>query len=101
MVTSLVFPFSLSLSLSSQTHTKPGSLRSRTLSLSLSLFLFGAGAYLGLLYVGLLCVCEIRYKHGEVKASEVPHSITRSNWVTFQSAPQSPKTTALLQSNKS
>jgi hypothetical protein len=54
-----------------------------------------------LLYVGLLCVCEIRYKHGEVKAGEVPHSITKSNWVTFQPAPQSPKTTALLQSNKS
>jgi hypothetical protein len=90
-------PF-LSLSLSSQTHTKPGSLLSRPVSLSL--FLFGAGAYLGLLYVGLLCVCEIRYKHGEVKACEVPHSITGSNWVTFQSAPQSPKSTALLQSNK-
>jgi hypothetical protein len=54
-----------------------------------------------LLYVGLLCVCEIRSKHGDVKACEVPHSITGSNWVTFQSAPQSPKTTALLQSNKS
>jgi hypothetical protein len=87
---------SLSLSLFSDTHEAWLSL-SRPVSLSLSLSLFGAGAYLG-----LLCVCEIRYKHGEVKACEVfSHSITGSNWVTFQSAPQSPKTTALLQSNKS
>lgn len=101
MVTSLVFHFSLSLSLFSDTHEAWLSSVLNCVALSLSLFLFGGGAYLGLLYVGLLCVCEIWYKHGEVKACEVPHSIPGSNWVTFQSAPQSPKTTALLQSNKS
>jgi len=92
MVTSLVFSLSLSLF----SHTHEAWLSSVSNCVAISLFLFGAGAY-----VGLLCVCEIRYKHGEVKACKVSHSITRSNWVTFQSAPQSPKTTALLQSNKS
>jgi hypothetical protein len=29
-----------------------------------------------------------RYKHGEVKACEVPHSITGSNWVTFLNLPK-------------